>query len=198
MTRRTSTTTPSPCRAQFIVTLLQVTLLLPHPGPAVTATAEPPALQTLDALLRDIQVLVDDLGHTRHYNLEQPIRRKRQPRPLFSFWLQHRRSAQSQDPLPIAFDDEDTIAGQPADAGHGGGDHGRQQRLQELISGIRRLQLWEAALLRRFGDRFLDKPEKLTMNPLWMKVMKLRVMLHQLMQMAASEARGLDTTRMKK
>ena len=35
---------------------------------------------------------------------------------------------------------------------------------------IRKLQLWEFALQRRFGDRFKNAPHKLAAHPLWQKV----------------------------
>ena len=43
-------------------------------------------------------------------------------------------------------------------------------KLDELNLAIRKLQLWEFALQRRFGDRFKNAPHKLAAHPLWQKV----------------------------
>ena len=45
-------------------------------------------------------------------------------------------------------------------------------KLDELNLAIRKLQLWEFALQRRFGDRFKNAPHKLAAHPLWQKVQK--------------------------
>ena len=49
-------------------------------------------------------------------------------------------------------------------------------KLDELNLAIRKLQLWEFALQRRFGDRFKNAPHKLAAHPLWQKVQKIFVL----------------------
>ena len=43
-------------------------------------------------------------------------------------------------------------------------------KLDELNFAIRKLQMWEFALHRRFGDRFKDNPQQLAAHPIWQKV----------------------------
>ena len=120
----------------------------------------------------------------------QPKRSKRLPTPIFSTWLLQRRSAgfepSSPSPKPEIEMDEDP----PGSVSY---------KNSEVMNTIRKLQMWESALLRRFGDRFRDAPDQLAMNPLWVKVMKVRAVLHRLKAVVESQQnpRGLDTTRMK-
>lgn len=115
---------------------------------------------------------------------------KRDPTPNLSSWVFRRRSNRNPEAMIEASEDSS-----------GGHEAASAMRLQELNNMIVKLKLWEAALLHRFGDRFRDSPEALAMNPIWVKVMKLRSMLHQLVQMASKAKasgghQGLDTTRM--
>jgi len=77
-------------------------------------------------------------------------------------------------------------------------------KLDELNFAIRKLQMWEFALHRRFGDRFKDNPQQLAAHPIWQKIMKVRSMLHRLMALAEAnrakmdDTRGLRNERMKK
>jgi len=77
-------------------------------------------------------------------------------------------------------------------------------KLEELNFAIRKLQMWEFALHRRFGDRFKNNPQQLAAHPIWQKIMKVRAMLHRLMAIAEAnraqmdEVRGLRNTRLKK
>ena len=113
----------------------------------------------------------------------EPLALRRPKRiPIFSTWLQRRRSAPAEPPAQ-----ETTEFKGPA-----------ASKFTELDNAIRKVQMWEAALHRRFGDRFRDTPENLAMNPVWVKVMKLRAMLRRLKAMAEARTRGLDTTRMRK
>lgn len=121
-----------------------------------------------------------------------PRRRKRGPTPNLASWLFQRRANRNPETLNQASPPGTHLSASGAEASEF--DH---QRAQELNAAIMKLKIWEAALLHRFGDRFRDSPENLAMNPIWMKVMKLRSMLHQLMQVAEVQRRGMDTTRMK-
>ena len=46
-------------------------------------------------------------------------------------------------------------------------------KLEELNFAIRKLQMWEFALHRRFGDRFKNNPQQLAAHPIWQKVYSL-------------------------
>lgn len=161
-------------------------------------------MQALDNLLGDIQYLAEGAPLDNYETLEEPDfyqyqqpnlyyeggtgRQKRAPLPILSTWLQQRRSASSQVPNPV----------QPASV-H---EEAQDPKMADLQKAIRKLQIWETALIRRFGDRFGDSPDNLAMNPLWVQVMKLRSMLKRLKvvaeMQAEAKARGqLDTTRMK-
>ena len=102
-------------------------------------------------------MLIDDVGHAhvRNYDLgieHQPQMRRRKRRR--SFWIpQQRRSAIEFEQTHPQLEFDQSIV-------HSEQDVGDNRRQQELISAIRRLQLWEAALLRRFGDRILNQPER--------------------------------------
>lgn len=72
------------------------------------------------------------------------------------------------------------------------------QRAQEVATVMRKLRLWEAAILRHFGDRLANHPEHLVTHPLFVKVMKIRAKLHEmLLEIAGSQQHHhLDATRM--
>ncbi len=73
---------------------------------------------------------------------------------------------------------------------------GRAEQQKVLGQAIMKLRILEAGLLRRFGERLRVNPQEMSMNPLWVKMMKLRSLLHELMQMVKARKRGLDATRM--
>jgi len=162
----------------------------------IPTQAAPAALETLDSLLSDLQILAQD--YEFHHNPKSQYldsrnkrqyldsRDKRRPMPLLATWFQQRRSSPSTTPQKVAR----TVSNQQ--------DQNENSKISELNHAIHRLRMWEAALQRRFGDRFRDNPEQLAMHPLWVKVMKLRAMLHRLMALAETRTKALDTTRMKK
>lgn len=142
----------------------------------------------------------------RRISQHEHNRKKRRPLPILSTWLQQRRSGAAAE--SSGFNPQLSASRHQQDHGADETEPDANEfedndtgRIQEMMNAIRKLQAWETALLRRFGDRFKDKAEKLAMNPMWIKVMKLRAMLHRLKAMVETQQpthRKLDTTRMKK
>lgn len=192
-----------------------------------TTSTKAAPLQTLDSLLSDIQILAYDLDAAQSQNLQHqnqnnpPVqsnfRPNRSKRHIFSNWfLQHQRRSVINNKHPrnsggvsIAHQSRDQTRPDKSEQEYQDKSEEQDQqqpdtKLDELNLAIRKLQLWEFALQRRFGDRFKNAPHKLAAHPLWQKVMQLRQMLHRLMAMAEAnrakmqDTRGLDTTRMKK
>lgn len=193
-----------------------------------TTSTKAAPLQTLDSLLSDIQILAYDLDAAQSQNLQHQnyqnsppaqsnFRPNRSKRHIFSNWfLQHQRRSIINNKQPrnsggasLSYQSRDQT--RPSKSEQEYQDKSEEQdqqqpdtKLDQLNLAIRKLQLWEFALQRRFGDRFKNAPHKLAAHPLWQKVMKLRQMLHRLMAMAEAnrakmeDTRGLDTTRMKK
>eukprot|EP00093_Oithona_nana_P009689 09689.XXX_98332_99106_1 [CDS] Oithona nana genome sequencing. len=70
--------------------------------------------------------------------------------------------------------------------------------INDLNMTIRKLQMWEATLIRKYADRFKANKESLTENPIWQKLMRLRKLTRKLMKVYKERTSRLDTTRMKK
>ena len=47
--------------------------------------------------------------------------------------------------------------------------------INDLNMTIRKLQMWEATLIRKYADRFKANKESLTENPIWQKVRSQKI-----------------------